>query len=305
MTNFYLLGYNPGTPQYTFPRRGGAQLSGTCIIHTAECAADNIGEDTAAEDCARFIANRADYGSYHTLVDSDSIIEMAPYEYETWQDSETNNWAVGISAALRTSDWGNMPADREERYYRNLAWAAADFVKYMRTKGIEVERRRISGAEARARKPGFCAHGDSGISRSDPGVKFNWDRFFNYINQELEGNVEEEMNAAQEAMLRKIHDRVFGRDIQRWFNPHTMEVREENFEGAIPARSTDIHDIMSTNKWIEVNTNKILDAVAKIPGIDTSVIAGLRAELEAELKEATENIKVTLVVQKDEEVPSA
>ena len=36
----YLLDYNPGTPQYTYPRRGGAKLSGTCIIHTAECAMD-------------------------------------------------------------------------------------------------------------------------------------------------------------------------------------------------------------------------------------------------------------------------
>lgn len=188
MTNFYLLGYDPGTPQYTFPRRGGAKLSGTCIIHTAECARDDVGEDSSAESTAKFIAERADYGSYHTLVDSDSIIEMVPYEYEAWQDSETNNWAVGLSAACRTTDWRNMPADREEGYYRNLAWAAADFVRYMREAySIEVPRVRINGAEARARKPGFCAHGDSGVSRSDPGINFDWARFFTYVDQELEG----------------------------------------------------------------------------------------------------------------------
>lgn len=191
MTNFYLLGYDPGTPQYTYPRRGGAKLSGTCIIHTAECARDDVGEDSSAESTAKFIAERADYGSYHTLVDSDSIIEMVPYEYEAWQDSETNNWAVGLSAACRTTDWRNMPADREEGYYRNLAWAAADFVRYMREAyNIEVPRKRISGADARNRKPGFCAHGDSGVSRSDPGINFDWARFFTYVDQELEGNVE-------------------------------------------------------------------------------------------------------------------
>jgi hypothetical protein len=212
--DYYLLNYNPGTPQYTYPRRGGAKLTGTVIVHTAECAADNIGEDTSAEGCANMIANRADYGSYHRLVDSDSIIHMLPWDYEAWQDSETNNWAVGISAALRTSDWLTMPADRRERVYRNLADCAADFVRYMRTKGIEVPRKRISGADARARKPGFCAHGDSGVARSDPGAAFDWNKFFDYTNQALEaittqGTIQEdELSAADTANIEKIVNRI-------------------------------------------------------------------------------------------------
>ena len=181
----YLLNHNPGTQQWGFPRRGGAQLSGTIIVHTAECAADNVGEDTSAEGCANMIANRADYGSYHRLVDSDSIIDMLPWEYEAWQDSETNNWAVGISAALRTSDWLTMPSDRRERVYRNLAQCAAEFVRYMATKGVAVPLTRITGAQARARVPGFCAHGDSGVARSDPGAAFDWAKFFAYTAQAL------------------------------------------------------------------------------------------------------------------------
>lgn len=185
----YLLNYNPGTQQWGYPRRGGARLSGTIIVHTAECAADNVGEDTSAEGCANMIANRADYGSYHRLVDSDSIIDMLPWEYEAWQDSETNNWAVGISAALRTSDWAVMPADRRDRVYRNLAACAAEFVRYMAGKGIQVPLRRIGGAEARARVPGFCAHGDSGIARSDPGANFDWALFFAYTQAALNGSL--------------------------------------------------------------------------------------------------------------------
>jgi hypothetical protein len=216
----YLLGYNPGTQQWGYPRRGGAQLSGTIIVHTAECAADNVGEDTSAEGCARIIANRADYGSYHRLVDSDSIIDMLPWEYEAWQDSETNNWAVGISAALRTSDWAVMPADRRDRVYRNLAACAADFVRYMAGKGIQVPLRRISGAEARARVPGFCAHGDSGIARSDPGANFDWALFFAYTQAALDGSLsyasesitplEDELSAGDVAAIidavQKMHD---------------------------------------------------------------------------------------------------
>lgn len=194
----YLLNYNPGTQQWGYPRRG-ASLSGTCIMHTAECAADNIGEDSSAETCASFIANRADWGSYHRLVDSDSIVNMLPFEYEAWQDSETNPWAVGISAALRTSDWLNMPADREDRVYQNLAICAAEFVRHMAAKGITVPLRRISGAQARARVPGFCAHGDSGVSRSDPGANFDWDKFFRYTAAALGGSIQFQGTIIEEA----------------------------------------------------------------------------------------------------------
>lgn len=185
----YLLDYNPGTPQYTYPRRGGDQLSGTCIVHTAECAMDLDGDDQSAEVCASFIANRADYGSYHRLVDSDSIIDMVPFEYEAWQDSETNNWAVGISAAVQAGRWNEIPAERRDRIYRNMGAAAAEFVRHMAGKGVTVPLRRISGAEARNRVPGFCAHGDSGLYRSDPGAQFNWALFFDYTAQALAGGI--------------------------------------------------------------------------------------------------------------------
>lgn len=180
---------NRTTPQGVFPRRGGAKLSGTCIIHTSESVLDKVGADSTAEDCAAFIQRRSDYGSYHDLVDSDSIIEMYPFEWETWQDSETNNWAVGISAACKTTDWATMPAHMAEGFYRNLAWCAADFVKYMATKGISVPLKKITGAQARNREPGFCAHGDSGIARSDPGKDFDWAKFFRYTKEALDGVV--------------------------------------------------------------------------------------------------------------------
>jgi hypothetical protein len=270
VTDFYLLGYNPGTPQFTFPRRGGNKLSGTCIVHTAECATDTVGEDSSAEDTARFIANRADYGSYHTLVDSDSIIEMVPYEYEAWQDSETNNWAVGISAACRTTDWGTMPADREERYYRNLAWAAADFVKYMReVYGIEVPRVRITGDQARNRVAGFCAHGDSGISRTDPGVKFDWARFFNYVNQELEGTVEEVATPEQIAAAVWGYNNGSDRDAYQHLRDIHAADRMTNMYGTELSVNEQI-------AWIDKNLNDARDLLL-------ANITGNKAEVNIEL----------------------
>ena len=187
---FFLLDNpQPNTQQWGYPRRG-SRLSGTCIMHTAECALDNIGPDTSAEGTAAFIKNRIDHGSYHCLVDSDSIIWMAPWEYETWQDLMTNPWAVGISAAVQADNWHLIPADRKDRIYRNLAICAADFVKYMKSAyGVTVPLKRITGAQARAGVPGFCAHGDSGVDRHDPGVQFNWTLFFEYTKKALAGTI--------------------------------------------------------------------------------------------------------------------
>jgi len=291
----YLLGYNPGTQQWGYPRRGGAQLSGTIIVHTAECAADNVGEDTSAEGCARMIANRADYGSYHRLVDSDSIIDMLPWEYEAWQDSETNNWAVGISAALRTSDWAVMPADRRDRVYRNLAACAADFVRYMAGKGVTVPLRRISGAEARARVPGFCAHGDSGIARSDPGANFDWALFFAYTQAALDGSLTYASTILGDDMAtvpqdewtllmniaRSLSDNAATKkDLRDVVEPRTMAPNEKKF-------TLDVLTSLADN----VATKRDIETVAG----DVAKVAAQAASGGASVEQITEAVKQALV----------
>lgn len=188
--SYYLLERANSTPQYTYPRRGGFVPSGTIIIHTAECAMDLDGADDSAENCANFIATRADYGSYHRLVDSDSIIPLVPFAYEAWQDTETNGWGIGISAAVAAGRWHEIPTERRDRIYRNMAAAAAEAVTYMRDVfGVDVPIHRISGDQARAGVPGFCAHGDSGLYRSDPGAQFDWATFFAYTTEALGGTI--------------------------------------------------------------------------------------------------------------------
>lgn len=181
-TGFIMLDApNTTTAQGGYPRRGGFRPSGTCIVHTSEGA-----WQAGVDSLTRLVRTRSDYGCYHQACDWADIARYYPWEWECWQDSETNNWAVGIAAACKTSDWSAMPEEIREGYYRNMARMAADFVVYMRdTYGVVVPLRRISGAEARAGVPGFCAHGDSGIARSDPGRDFDWSRFFDYIRQAL------------------------------------------------------------------------------------------------------------------------
>ena len=59
------------------------------------------------------------------------------------------------------------------------------------------------------------------------------------------------------SLIKPTHDRVLGRNIQRYFNESTGEVRLEPFAGAIPARSTDLHDVLTTNKLINNLSDKI------------------------------------------------
>jgi hypothetical protein len=49
--------------------------------------------------------------------------------------------------------------------------------------------KRITGAQARNRVPGFCAHGDSGVDRHDPGTAFDWALFFKYTAAALAGTI--------------------------------------------------------------------------------------------------------------------
>jgi len=172
---------NPTTAQGGYPRRGGFKPSGTCIVHTSEGA-----WQAGVDSLTNLVRTRADYGCYHRACDWEDIALYYPWEWESWQDTETNPWAVGIAAACRTTDWRTMPADIAEGYYRNMGRMAADFVNYMKsTYGVTVPLKRISGAQARAGVPGFAAHGDSGVSRSDPGADFDWTKFFNYTRQAL------------------------------------------------------------------------------------------------------------------------
>lgn len=306
----YLLDYNPGTQQYTYPRRGGAKLSGTVIIHTAECAMDLEGSDDSAENCAHFIANRADYGSYHRLVDSDSIIDMVPWEYEAWQDSETNNWAVGISAALSAGRWLEVPPARRDAFYRNMAQAAAEFVVYMRTNyGIEVPRRRLSGAEARARVPGFCAHGDSGVNRSDPGTQFDWTLFFFYINQILGGSLaaqgdtttEDELSAAEVNDLK--HFFQTDNENRHLATRDTVDRKLAGLEYMLKVFIQQDNEArhLATRAATALQADAILNAIKSIPDVSDEIIEEVKAALDTAVSDALSNLKITIDIDKPEE----
>jgi hypothetical protein len=306
MTGFIMLDNpNPNTAQGTFPRRGGAKLSGTAVVHTSEGNwRGGVGALTT------LVRTRSSYGCYHQGCDWVDIARYYPWEWETWQDTETNNWAVGIAAACKTSDWGNMPPEVEEGYYRNLARMAADFVVYMRdTYRITVPLRRITGAEARARVPGFCAHGDSGIARSDPGANFNWGRFFDYTNQALNG-ADVAFTPEQEKRILANLDYIVSPEFKAHFWAGSSDV-ERN------ARRQFVNELLNTDipwygwdgKVPESGRTTTTPAVdmgwndARMAGL-ISEIRALRAAVDGiapedftQLKERLEHLKLTVVVE--------
>lgn len=168
--------------QYGRVRRNGAKPSGVCLLHTAENAPDLIGPDDGAENVAAWLTRRTDHGSYHDLVDSDSIVRLAPYSAETWHDTGTNNHSYGVSAAVRAHEWHKLTPERRAAVVRNMAQAAAGYATWLRSSsGIVVPARRITRAESRAKVPGFLGHGDSDPGRrSDPGPAFDWDLFLSH-----------------------------------------------------------------------------------------------------------------------------
>lgn len=174
----YLIANPPRQRQFHRPRR--AAPSGVCLVHTAENTPDTDGTDGAAEAVARFIQGRADFGSYHDLVDSDSIVDLVPYDAEAYHDGTGSNpHSYGVSAATQAARWATLPKAVRRAMVRNMAKAAARYAKWIRAeRGIIIPARRITRAQSEARVPGFLAHADRDPDRrSDPGAGFPWATF--------------------------------------------------------------------------------------------------------------------------------
>jgi hypothetical protein len=157
-TGFYLLDHPNRTQQYRYPRR--ERISGMVGVHTSEGVMDDVGIDTGAENVAAFIVSRSDYGSYHEICDSDSIVRMAPADHETWHiAADAHNWhSFGVSAACRTVDW-----------HPNSAWTrltirnmGISIARFWNEHGFDVEAlagRWLTIDQARRREPGLIEHG--------------------------------------------------------------------------------------------------------------------------------------------------
>lgn len=174
----YLEDHPPRTRQFRTPRR--AKPSGLIVVHTAESVMDVVGPDTGAENVAAFIAGRSDYGSYHLLVDADSIVQLVPFDAEAYGDGTGSNpFAIHLSFACSTTDWQRMDPKKRAAFLRNGGRAAARAAVWLRdVHGVEVPPARVSRSASDRRVPGFISHAERDPARrSDPGPAFPWAQF--------------------------------------------------------------------------------------------------------------------------------
>lgn len=184
--SYYLEEHPPESPQF---RERNRTTSGTQVVHSAENHTDLILPDMGAEGVAGFISRRANPGSYATVFDSDSTVElMDPDRYQAFHDGTgTNRHSVGASFACRAHQWNTLPEwwiigalDQAGRWWAMRIDMEAD-------RGITVPLKRITAAEARAETPGFVSHAELDPGRrSDPGPLFPWDRLFESIDTYLQ-----------------------------------------------------------------------------------------------------------------------
>lgn len=176
----YLIDHPPRRDQF---RRRSQTISGVIVVHTAENIPDTIGPDGAAEAVARFIQGRSDPGSYHSLSDSDSEVELVPWQLAAYGDGTgSNEHAIHISAATRAAQWARMSREWKTGTVRNMARAAHRYSNALESvHGVRIPARRVTKAESDRRKEGFISHGERDPGRrSDPGPDFPWDMFFDF-----------------------------------------------------------------------------------------------------------------------------
>lgn len=205
----YLVANRPKVRQF---RERGTTPSGVIVVHTAESTPDWVGPDSGAESVARFIRDRSDYGSYHDLCDSDSIVDLVPYAMQAYGDGTGSNpHAYHVSAATQAAKWLQASEEWRRATVRNMARAAARYARWLRAEhGVIIPARRITRAQSEARMPGFISHGERDPGRrTDPGPAFPWGLFLKYYAAFTQQKSEEDdMPTAEE-----IADAVWTRSV--------------------------------------------------------------------------------------------
>lgn len=181
----YLIDHPGVLTQYSRRTKWSPSVpTGLTVLHTAESVMDTVGPDTGAEVVAEFIRSRSTPGSYHDLVDSDSVVHVVPYELGAWQDGTgSNGCALSISFACCTTDWRTMGAVKRRAFLLNGARAFAQQQAWLKANGYpQTPLRLLTKAQSDARMAGLIYHAYRDPSRrSDPGVNppdlFPYDEF--------------------------------------------------------------------------------------------------------------------------------
>lgn len=177
--SYYLLDH-PGTHHYYETRRKPIRL---IVVHTAEGVIDLTPPDLSAEALANYGATTTRSVSWHSSVDSDSIIPMLPDTYTAWHVRNYNSESLGVEIAYRASLWGNN-LTYEEFVLANLSDVVARWCL-----DHEIPAVRLTMAQVNEGAKGIVSHATlDPLRRTDPGALFPWPKFLELVSQKIGGD---------------------------------------------------------------------------------------------------------------------
>lgn len=182
--SYYLLDHpSPSGPNFYTSRR--SPIVGIVIHITAGAEdTDMQGEDVSAENTAAYAARTTRTVSWHSTVDSDSIIPMLPDAYTAFHVRNYNSSTLGIEICKRDVTWADEPADWVEATLLNAAKVCRRWASNHNIPVRHVSKAQLDKALSRSRPTptGFIGHSELDPSRRrDPGPDFPWDTFFDMI----------------------------------------------------------------------------------------------------------------------------
>ena len=144
---------------------------------------------TPAENVARYQIN-SQSGSYHEL--TDTTIKHLVENTDDWMTWSTGNYGNNIGLHRSFVMWGNETRAEWLKYDRMLREAAKRDAQWCKKYNIPPVK--LSAADLRAGKRGFCGHLETGqawggTDHVDPGKGFPWDVYLGYVRGYLNGTI--------------------------------------------------------------------------------------------------------------------
>jgi hypothetical protein len=272
-TGIWLIDHPPVTRQYRSPRR--ATPSGVVVVHTAESFPDESPPDTGAENVARFITRRTNYGSYHDLVDSDSIIQLVRYSDEAFHDATGSNpHSYGVSAATQAAKWSQLRRSWVDATVRNMARASAHYARWLfAQRGVLIPARIITRDDSERRIPGFISHAKRDPARrTDPGATFPWDQFLRDYAAIMLGDQTEEEDM-------QLDERI---TLSKGASANLNGMPTITVGGALGYAAAGGFQALQRLAGLAAKQEAILQAVRAIPGVDTEALAAELNRIDAE-----------------------
>jgi hypothetical protein len=269
----YLIDNPPATRQYRSPRR--ATPSGVVVVHTAESFPDERPPDTGAENVAAFIARRTNAGSYHDLVDSDSIIQLVRYSDEAFGDATGSNpHAYHVSAATQAAKWSQLGDTWVDATVRNMAAAAARYARWLfAQRGVLIPARQITRDDSERRIPGFISHAKRDPDRrTDPGATFPWGDFLTDYAAIMRGDLEADDMQLDERFT-----------LSPGASANLNSLPSITVATALGYAAAGGFQALQRLAGLAAKQNAILEAVKAIPGVDTEALAAQLNRIDADV----------------------